>query len=81
MKYPTMIKTNARYRGPMESRKLSNAIRDIYESMNTVRQMFIEQNKDGGALRQEVFKRFNHDLAEQYKTMIQNVSSMKGGDL
>lgn len=81
MNYPEMVKTNARYRGPMESRKLSNSVRDIQKSISLLRQKFNKQNDDGGSVRTGIFRHYTNQLPEDHQEITQRVRTVKGGEL
>ncbi|ABS83732.1 virion structural protein [Bacillus phage 0305phi8-36] len=81
MKYPEIVKTNARYRGPRESRKQSNSKRDIEASLSVLRKELSVRRKVGEELRKDMFTLYNETIPRQRTEVINGVLSVKGGEL
>lgn len=81
MKYPELVKTNARYRGPRESGKQLNANRDITSSIKRLRGEFEDRKKAMDSLRTDMFTLYNTTIPSQRTTLINGVISVKGGEL
>lgn len=81
MKYPEIVRTNARYRGPRESRKQINSVHDIESSIKRLYKEFEACKKDMDTLRTDMFTLYNTTIPSQRTTLINGVISVKGGEL
>lgn len=81
MKYPEIVRTNARYRGPRESHKQLNSKRDIEASIQRLKKEFANSKKAMDELRSDMFTLYNTTIPSQRTTVINGVISVKGGEL
>jgi hypothetical protein len=81
MKFPEMVKTNARYRGPMESRKQNNSMRDIWRTIDLAKEEFARINGISKQLMSDVMTHYNDSIPADRKEVINGVASVKGGEL
>lgn len=81
MKYPEIVRTNARHRGPRESRKQINSQRDIRASLDVLRKELSTRRKVGEELRKDMFTLYNETIPRQRTEVINGVISVKGGEL
>lgn len=81
MRYPEMVKTNARYRGPMESRKHSNGVLDVLSSLEHLRRQMRENNERGGSLRKKLHDHYIEKVVDERKTFVAEIQRTKGGDM
>lgn len=81
MKYPEMIKSNARYRGPMESRKQTNSAQDIYRSIELLQQEFGRRKESTDSLMGDILTQYNEVIPHIRTSVINEVQSVKGGEL
>jgi hypothetical protein len=81
MIYPEMVKTNARYRGPRESRKQTNINRDTTASIQRVRNEIENHRSRRIELAKSIFGFYNEDSYSQVNEMVVNVQAVKGGEL
>lgn len=81
MKYPEMVKTNARYRGPMESRKFNNSVLDIIGSIEVLKQHMIKNEDRGRSIQNKLFDYHTKTLPMERKTVVTQILSVKGGEL
>jgi hypothetical protein len=81
MRYPEMVKTNARYRGPMESRKKTNGMKDVRRSIELLKEQMEERRKESRTLGQQLQTEYNTTRPNDRKEVINGVQSVRGGEL
>lgn len=79
MRYPSLSRSNMRYRGPMESRKLSKLQTDAYYDLSYLYQRlqelkqetetFIDETREGGM-----------EMSSQFTSIRKHSSFLRGGD-
>lgn len=81
MKYPEVVRPNHRYRGPMESRKDNDAVRDIAHSIDILKKQF-EQNKAKSiGIKETMYEVYNEDIPNKRKALVHKVKTVRGGEL
>jgi hypothetical protein len=81
MKFPEMVKTNARHRGPMEGRKQNNSMRDIRRSIDLAREQFTKRASESKQLMSDVSTEYNETIPNGRKDVVNGVFAVKGGEL
>lgn len=81
MRYPEMVKPNHRHRGPMESRKQTNSMKDIRRSIELVREQLLKRKADSRDLMADLVLEFNHTVRVDRTHVINGVNSVRGGEL
>ena len=81
--YPSVVVQNHRYRGPQESRKTNDFMRDIVQSTQRLRKMFASNEEQLSVVRNDINMMDNEDgnLYKQFRIMEVKLESMKGGEL
>jgi|HigsolmetaAR206D_1030411.scaffolds.fasta_scaffold19332_2 hypothetical protein len=81
MRYPEMVKTNARYRGPMESAKQSGQALDIGHSIEILKAEFADRAANIRSLMGKVIEEYDNAIPLTTKQVMNQVKTMKGGEL
>lgn len=81
MRYPEMVKTNARHRGPMESVKQSSQIRDAGRSVALLQELFTKLESKQKTLTGDIFTFYNATIPDAVQEAIHDVNTVKGGEL
>lgn len=81
MKYPEVVRPNHRYRGPMESRKDNNAVRDIAHSIDILKKQFAASRLKNTKIKTDMFSVYNTDIPEKREAFVNNVKTVRGGEL
>lgn len=81
MNYPEMVKPNHRYRGPMESSKDNNAVRDIQKSLEIVIRAFDNNSANRKKIEGNMFSFYNEEIPNIRKEVVTGVTSVRGGEL
>ena len=81
MRYPEMVKTNSRYRGPMESRKQTNSMKDIQRSLALAREELEKRRQESKKLMGELLLQNNYTVLEQHRYITNGVKAVRGGEL
>lgn len=80
MQYPEMVKTSARYRGPMESRKMNGIVRDVYASLQLLREQIDGNTSRLRVVQENVMDEAIHVVPDNKKSVAISVARMKGGE-
>lgn len=81
MMYPEMVKTNHRHRGPMESRKQTNSMKDIRRSIEIVREELLKRRESSRALMGDLLVEYNHNVRTNRSQVVNGVNAVRGGEL
>ena len=80
MKYPEVVKRNARYRGPMESEKQTSAVLDISHSILILTSELQNRKASMSALLGSIATEYNVAQPNYVNQLRLTVSGMKGGE-
>lgn len=78
MHYPEMVKKNHRYRGPIESTKQNDRVRDVYASITILQNKFKKLLLSSEKMQESVYNKHNDDTLGM---VILKTKSIKGGDI
>lgn len=81
MNYPEMVRPNYRNRGPMESKKDSNAVRDIANSIELLNKMFKNNEAKTSTLKSSIYSFYNEQVPNDRKGLTTSVAAVRGGEL
>lgn len=81
MHYPEMVKTNARRRGPMESAKQTSQVRDAERSIALIRSKLEKIGQSCQLAQSDVFGLYNGTIPDRLRAGMNDVASVKGGEL
>ncbi len=83
IQYPSIVVQNHRYRGPQESRKTNDFMRDMVQSIQRLKRVFAENDKQLSVVRNDINMIDNEDgsLYKQKRILEVKLESMKGGEL
>lgn len=79
--FPEMVKTNARYRGPMESKKMTDSVLDVEASLRRVADLLRKNKENGSRLFNEMASTYNVDMYKAIEVKTHQIQSIKGGEL
>lgn len=81
MRYPEMVKSNARYRGPMESLKFTNGVLDVAASIARLKEDFAARKASTQSLWSGMASHYQETIPEQAETLRLQAKAVKGGEL
>lgn len=81
MQYPEVVKQNHRYRGPMETRKHNNIVRDISISIAKLKNQFSAIEKKTNSIQQKLYTYHFETLPETRQYFIDDILTVRGGEL
>lgn len=81
MRYPEMVKPNHRHRGPMETRKNNNSVRDISISIARLKEQFGKIESRTATIQSNVYTRYNEDMTNERQLLIHDILTVRGGEL
>ncbi|WP_422661714.1 hypothetical protein ACK8P5_26695 (plasmid) [Paenibacillus sp. EC2-1] len=81
MRYPEMVKRNARYRGPMESEKETSQILDIGRSIDILRSEYKDLKASMSSLFSSISQEYHVDQPQPVDHIRRSAQSTRGGEL
>lgn len=83
IQYPSIVVQNHRYRGPQESRKTNDFMRDLAQSTQRLKKMFASNEEHLSVVRNDINMMNNEDgnLYKQMRVLEVKLDSMKGGEM
>lgn len=79
MQYPSLSRSNMRYRGPMESRKLNKVYADTYYDLSHLYKRLEELKENVSSFRDEM-RKGGEEMSEQFSFIRYKAGYLKGGD-
>lgn len=81
MRYPEMVKTNARHRGPRESVKQTNQVLDAQASITHLYKMFETNGVKRAELATSVNADYNSTRPQEMDRLRKETLAVRGGEL
>ena len=83
VEYPSIVVQNHRYRGPHESRKTNDFMRDVTQSIERLKRAFNGNEEHLSVVRNDINMMDNEEgnLYKQRRVLEVKLESMKGGEM